>query len=61
VRARIGGDGFTRLRVRFATSGVEIRRHHGRKVWFLRLDEAVGILARAAQVNEANHRLGRKE
>jgi hypothetical protein len=54
------GAGRVAVSVRFSTAGVEMRKWHSRRVWFLNLGEAVGILARAAQVREAQRRLGRQ-
>jgi len=54
------GDG-KRRRVRLTSDreGIEVRVSHSRRLrWFLPLGESAGLLARRAQVREAEKRLG---
>ncbi len=45
------GDGDrARCWIRIKGSKVEVRRYHARRVWRLDLAEAVGLIARAAQL-----------
>ena len=40
-------------------TGVRIRKKHSRRVWHLSLEQAVGAIARAAQMGEIRRRQGR--
>jgi len=53
------GDGKRRLiRLTIDKEGIEVRVSHSRKLrWFLPLRESVGLLARRAQVREAERRM----
>ena len=53
------GDGKRRvIRLTIDAEGIEVRVSHSRKLrWFLPLGESVGLLARRAQVREAERRM----